>query len=446
MAWDLLNEDCSDISDWIDSDAGNGVSEVSPAGQFRMDGNAADVAGGAYRQRDIGEFPNVFTAEIKLYHDKLGTFANTDYFVFRADKNDVKLIVVYATDGLFVYDGASYNEVGIDLVKHGGSAEWQTWRFVIDMTVAADATVDIYLTDSTHENEKVGSAIDCSVEGAYPEGIVHIVQYCRAVNDQLAHIDYVKITTGEYPLLLAGSIGAESGVTGNLQWLQELAGLVEAQSVVLGDVQSGYKTMPPAMLAALIDPYSGGAWIWLVEISIPGYGIIRYARDKVDITYAGSVFSKNNFDVGLASLSGDGSVPRIVLKVAQDKNHTLEDIVNATQGGSDGEIRIIRAHENFFDDSIQELEQLVDILTADSDTKSVNFLLGIPNPLLKKIPLRRYSSKICPWALPGLFKGLECQYVGEDETCTGKYTDCLAKGNEIHWGSELGLDPVVART
>lgn len=206
-----------------------------------------------------------------------------------------------------------------------------------------------------------------------------------------------------------------------------------------------YAEMPPEMHAALIDPYSGGAWLWLVKINIPGHSAILLARNTEDVVYAGQTYTADNFDVGLAPLAGDGSIPRIMLSVAQDANYTLEDKINATKGAGGGTIRIIRVHEDFLGAIIAELEQTVRILKADSDTKQVVFSLGLPNPLLKKIPLRRYSSKKCPYSWPGLFKGIECQYAGGDGTCTGLYEDCYTKGNAILWGGDLGLDPNVVR-
>jgi len=203
--------------------------------------------------------------------------------------------------------------------------------------------------------------------------------------------------------------------------------------------------MPPEMHAALIDPYAGGAWLWLVEISIPGYETIRLARNTEDVVYAGVVYEKSNFDIGLAPLTGDGSVPRIMLQVAQDADHTLEDKINATQGAGNGQVKIIRTHEDFLTTAIDALEQNVRILTSESDTERLTFSLGIPDPLLRKIPLRRYSSKRCPYALPGLFKGPECGYEGEDTSCGGTYEDCLAKNNAARWGGELGLNPNVTR-
>ena len=206
-----------------------------------------------------------------------------------------------------------------------------------------------------------------------------------------------------------------------------------------------YAEIPPEMLLAIVDPYSGGAWLWLVEINITGYDPIRYAKNTEDIIYRGVLFTRNNFEVGLDALTGDGSIPRYGLVISQDSAYTLEDKINATEGACGGTVKIIRTHEDFLDCYIEELEQTVRILVANSDTKQITFVLGIPNPLMQKIPLRRYTSKKCPYAMPSLFKGPECQYAGVDATCLGRYEDCYDKSNQVHWGSELGLDPAAGR-
>jgi len=224
-----------------------------------------------------------------------------------------------------------------------------------------------------------------------------------------------------------------------------VSGTCNIVTTLNGAASLGFAEMTPAMHAAIIDPYSGGAWLWLVEIYILGYSVIRYAKDKKDVVYAGSVYTKNNFVYSSPPLTGDGSIPRMGLKIPQGTNRSLENKINTAEGGSGGTIRIIRTHEDFLDKFIAELEQDIKILTVGSDSKEIIFQLGIPDPLLKKVPLRRYSSKICPWALPGLFKGVECQYAGGDATCTGKYEDCCTKGNQVHFGAELGLDPNAVR-
>lgn len=203
--------------------------------------------------------------------------------------------------------------------------------------------------------------------------------------------------------------------------------------------------IPPFMLKDLIDPYSGGAWLWLYEISVSGYATQRAVRNTEGIVYGGVLFPKGNFKLGRQSLAGDASIPYIILQVAQDREKVLEKIVNATKGCANGTAKIIRVCEKFFDTSVDALEAEYSILTAGSDFQWVTFVLGIPNPLVQRIPLWLYSSKVCPLATPSLFKGPRCRYAGPDTVCTGLFEDCYLKGNAAHWGAEIGLDPNAVR-
>ena len=196
--WDLLDEDCVDFSTptWSDDDQGTGVSEIDPAGQFRMDTNSG-AANEDYARRtaDIGSYPNEFTHEFKLYHDDIGTNANYDLFQWITRQSTKCIITRFCSDGLFVRHNGSYAEVGTNLVKEGGSAEWQTWRFLIDF---ANTTCDIYLNDSTHNWEKVGTAVDCNTTGTYTDGETLLAQYGNTTNDMVSHVNYIKAATGLY--------------------------------------------------------------------------------------------------------------------------------------------------------------------------------------------------------------------------------------------------------
>lgn len=202
-----------------------------------------------------------------------------------------------------------------------------------------------------------------------------------------------------------------------------------------------YTAIPSFMLADLIAPYSGGAWLWLIEVIVPGYDTVRLARNTEDVFYGTHNFPKSSFAVNKQVLSGDGTIPRLALRIAQDETHNLEAIMNATKGMGNGSVKIIRTCEKFSDTPVQDFEAIYGILTAGSDSEWIALSLGIPNPLTQKIPRDLYSSSICPLATPSLFKGVKCRYTGEDTTCTGLFEDCRTKGNAQHWGAELGLDP-----
>lgn len=198
VAWDLLDEDCTDFSTptWTDDDQGTGVSEISPAGQFRLDTNAG-AAGNDFARRtaDIGSYPDESTHELRLYHDDIGTEGNSDYFQWIARQSGKCILTRFGSDGLFVSHNGTYAEVGTDLVKEAGSAEWQAWRFLVNF---ANTTCDIFLNDSTHNWEKVGTAIDCNATGAYTDGETRLTQFGFTTDNVVSHVDYIKAATGLY--------------------------------------------------------------------------------------------------------------------------------------------------------------------------------------------------------------------------------------------------------
>lgn len=246
---------------------------------------------------------------------------------------------------------------------------------------------------------------------------------------------------------LSGTIDAQSNVTGFLvEFVElELGGIIAAHSGVAGNLLEIHIAIPPFMVKDLIDPYSSGAWLWLVAISIPGQDIYRRSKNTEPVVYGGINFPKGNIIIGKQKASSDGSIPRISLKIAQEPDCVLENIINESKGGRYGTVKIIRTCEKYLEEPVGNLEADYDIMTAGSDYQWVVFTLGLPNLLTQRIPLWLYSSKVCPLATPSLFKGVKCQYAGGDTTCTGLYEDCFTKGNKIHWGAEMGLDPNAVR-
>jgi len=206
------------------------------------------------------------------------------------------------------------------------------------------------------------------------------------------------------------------------------------------------RDIPADMIEDLSLPNTGNVWMWLCEIVVPTYDTIRYAKNNQDVVYADNTFRKFNFDVGKQVLSGDGSIPRIVLRISQDISKVMETIINATEGGLGSTVKLIKVNSDFLDTSIPALEVDYDLLLAESDAEWVILTLGIPNPLTQRIPLRTQSSSMCPYATPSLFKGPRCQYAGADTSCTGTIIDCRDnKDNAENWGGDLGLDPNVSR-
>ena len=180
FSWDLLDEDCADLTGWTD-DSSNDIVTVDPAGQYRYDASAAAIYERNYI--DVGSFPNTITVEIKVYHDLLGTRADIDRFWCSFDQGSDNVSLSFATDGFFAYDGATFNEVGTNLVA---TTTWQTWRFLITF----GSTMDVYLGGVSQ-----ATGVDISSSEGSTNGKVIIGTYGYTITTQ-THMDYIKIGTG----------------------------------------------------------------------------------------------------------------------------------------------------------------------------------------------------------------------------------------------------------
>ena len=190
MIWDLLDEGCADISDWVDADYDTAVSEVSPAGQFRFDTNNG-AAGNAHatRTRVITSPPNKFVMEIKTYFDALGTKVDNDFASIFYPTSTWSIEAHFVSDGLFIYkSGGTATEVGTNIVKCNGSAAWQTWRFEVDKSGGEEsATVEVFLDEVSQ------GTFSCNFVTGGIDGRISYSQYGLTTDDRVSHIDYIKV-------------------------------------------------------------------------------------------------------------------------------------------------------------------------------------------------------------------------------------------------------------
>lgn len=213
LSADVLDEDCSDISDWSDQDTGTGVSEVDPVGQFRFDTNSVGGGNVAGRERTISSPPDNFSLEIKTYFDAIAD--TDDHFEILYCSSNWQFFVRFMSSGLFVCKaGGSWGEVGTNIVKYGSTAARQTWRFEVDKTTPSTATVEVFLKEEGGDFVSQGT-VDCDYEAGGFDGYIKLVQYGRYTSDRITHIDYIKIATG------LGKISTTDDTpNGNSDWLE----------------------------------------------------------------------------------------------------------------------------------------------------------------------------------------------------------------------------------
>jgi len=191
----------------------------------------------------------------------------------------------------------------------------------------------------------------------------------------------------------------------------ELAGTMAGVSTLAGTLTAPAieTSIPPAMLADMIQPNTSGTWMWLCQFVVPTQTSRYLARNTEPVVYAGQSYNASNFKVGRQPFCGDGSIPRVMLQVS-NVNQQMERIINATQGALGGQVKLIRVNSRFLTNPITALEYDYQVLASQSDRQWATFQLGIPNPFTQPALLRHYSCSMCPYATPSLYRGPECGY------------------------------------
>jgi len=180
---DIDDEDMADISDWADDDVGDGDSSqvtFDSKSCMKLDSGSAGSGNYAYRSQDIGAFGTRTVISMNVYCDTIGLNADVDSLQLSIHRAPTQLSALFSSDGLFIYDGSSYNEVGTNLVVQD---TWQEWTFDINWTAE---TVDVYL-----DGVLKASGMDCSFASGTVK-LVQIKQYGHTTADMLSYIDWFK--------------------------------------------------------------------------------------------------------------------------------------------------------------------------------------------------------------------------------------------------------------
>ena len=187
----FVDEDCSALGSWVDGDTSTAVSsQITFDSQetFKFDTGAS--AADAKRTQDFGsleELGNRVLVKVKVYHDSIGSISvQSDSFNLSLERSDWVTYISFGSDGLMIWDGAGYNEVGSSLVVEDA---WQTWLFDFDFSSGvASAVVDVYL-----EGILQATDFDCSSPGSHTDGNIEFMQRGHTIKNRLSYVDYIKI-------------------------------------------------------------------------------------------------------------------------------------------------------------------------------------------------------------------------------------------------------------
>jgi len=292
---DILRENCSALGAWADGDNNATSTQETFGGEKTFKFFVASAGSGNLARRTIslGDVFNTQTSiEIKVYNDLIGVRGDIDYFRLQIRlSTTLSFLVGFASDGLYVSDGPSWNEVGTNIVDQNA---WSTWRFVINHAVEASATVDIY-----KDNVLQAQEVDCSETGSgWTAGDIELTQYGYTINNAISYVDYLKIDDGLVAANSEAALFTPLGFTIN-PISYSLANIVDQAQIVIDNLDQimtsvfvgGTPQGETATISFVAVDSSGaviGAPLVLFEGEIDSWGL---DEEKLNVTLT-NIFSQ----------------------------------------------------------------------------------------------------------------------------------------------------------
>ena len=178
-------EDMASITDWTDADYGAGESsQVTFDTKSCLKLDSGSVGQYARRTQDVGTFATRTVFSMNTYCSAFGILTSLDVLAFQVFDGTTTLYVLFASDGLFVYDGTAYNEAGTNIVASGS---WQEWTFDVDWTAK---TLDVYLGGVLQASD-----VDCSWDSGTASGTTFFTMLGSTTANRIAYVDWFSAGT-----------------------------------------------------------------------------------------------------------------------------------------------------------------------------------------------------------------------------------------------------------
>lgn len=184
---------------------------------------------------------------------------------------------------------------------------------------------------------------------------------------------------------------------------------------------------------------STGAWLVLLDISIPGYSYpLRLVDNNEAIEWpasSGYLYSPFPFTLDDVAEDGQGGLPSFSIKVS-NVTKSLVPYIEQTDGLDGARIRIRVVHSELLNEAAV-LDETVDVLGCTVDLMWVTISLGGESPQRMRAPRDRYLKDHCRYRV---FKGVLCGYQGDAISCNRSFSTCKELGNGSRFGGFPGID------
>lgn len=174
------------------------------------------------------------------------------------------------------------------------------------------------------------------------------------------------------------------------------------------------KSLPADLVIEKNKIATNSAWLVLLHIKMndPDESILRFVRNTEDVVFLGETYLAFPFEIDQTMQDSKGQIPSISLRISNATRLFYEKLELYEGGiGSVVTIAVVNSAYLGLGEQYAELVMTFDVIGCTATQQWCTFVLGAPNPLLKRFPKYRYISSHCGWK----FGGIECGYSVDDE-------------------------------
>ena len=170
--------------------------------------------------------------------------------------------------------------------------------------------------------------------------------------------------------------------------------------------------------------FDTGAWVIFLDIVNKDQTIhLRICGATEDTVWGVDTYTAFPFTIGEIPEASRGALPTVPLQVSNVERAVQGYVENDPDFGSGWSVQLNILHSDSLPSGAAELTLSWTVLSVSAAEDFVTFNLGMPNPIRKQFPHRKFMSDTCQH----VFKQGGCSYTGTDTTCDRTLEACRLK-------------------
>jgi len=178
---------------------------------------------------------------------------------------------------------------------------------------------------------------------------------------------------------------------------------------------------------------SDGAYLVLLQVTLPDATVLRFARNTEDVSWNGETWTAFPFTLEEINDAKE-ETPKVEIKVS-NVTRAVQYYLEQAEGGVGSEAHLYCVNSNLMEDTTPIWDGVYTVTACKADNQWVSWTLGASSLFRKRFPKNRVNKLFCRFR----FKGDRCGYAGAETACNKTLARCRELNNSVRFGGFPGI-------